>query len=209
MNYDDFVDAPVYDKNGEKMGTIADLYYTVDEHKPEWATVKSGLFGMSRHFVPLWDTREDEDGITINNVTHEMVKNAPSINDDDETTDEDDARLTNYYKYNHQAESGVTPDLSNVQPMPNVDIAQRQQDQSDASDDTYGDSELDTPEGTQPAAEPVANNMHNAIGNSQTERHVLRRYVAQHPDGSKWATKVVVERTPLADDNQDTTEERQ
>lgn len=180
-NYDDFVGAPVYDRNGEKIGTIADLYYTVDSNRPEWATVKSGFFGLSKHFVPLTDTREDEDGITINNVTHEMVKNAPSIEGDDETTDEDDARLRNYYKYNDQAMTGEVPDLDNVEPMPNVEMSERNQ----------GDDDVDmTPRDT------AVGSMHDAMGNAETERHVLRRYVAKQ-SGKQWDTSVVVERTPI------------
>ena len=65
MNYDNYVDAPVFDQNGDKIGNISHLYYTVDEHVPEWATVRSGLFGMSKHFVPLWDSHETEDGVVI------------------------------------------------------------------------------------------------------------------------------------------------
>lgn len=174
MNYENYIDAPVFDQNGEKMGTIADLFYTDNEHQPVWATVKSGLFGMQRHFVPLDDAEETEDGVTIHNVTHEMVKNAPSIDDDDETSDEDDARLRNYYKYNNEAMNGRESDLSDVEPMPNVDIADRHE--SDTSD----------------------SNTQQDTGN--TERRLLHRYIVQEGD-RKWKADVVVEKTPLVDDS--------
>lgn len=52
-----------------------------------------------------------------------------------EPTDEDDARLRNYYKYNDQAMTGETPDLDNVEPMPNVQMSERHQNDSDDNAD--------------------------------------------------------------------------
>lgn len=185
MNYDDYVDAPVFDQNGEKVGTIADLYYTTDENKPEWATVKSGLFGMSKHFVPLWDTSEDDDGITLNNVTHEMVKNAPSIDDDEETSDEDDARLRNYYKYNSEALNGHEANPADSEPMPNVALSEEhEQETGETGDDKY--------------MQPDMTGLSAADEYAHTERRVLHRYVVR--EGSKkWAANVVEERTPVGE----------
>ena len=184
MNYDNYVDAPVFDQNGDKIGNISHLYYTVDEHVPEWATVRSGLFGMSKHFVPLWDAHETEDGVVINNVTEEMVKNAPSVEDEDETSDEDDARLRNYYKYNDEAINGRQSDPSEAEPMPNVEMSERHQ--GDETDQDGFDQEQTS------AAAP--------------ERRLLHRYIVQEEGGKKWAADVVVERTPIDDDQDENTD---
>lgn len=127
MNYDDFVGAPVFDKTGDKMGKIADLYYTDDEKRPIWATVKSGLFGLKKHFVPLTDIDKSEDGFTLRNVTKDMVQNAPSVDDDDETSEADDARLRNYYKYNDEAMNGREEE--DVEAMPNVELSEKAEEQ--------------------------------------------------------------------------------
>ena len=45
--------APVTGGNGEKLGKVDAIYFDNDTDKPEWAAVKSGLFGSHVSLVPL------------------------------------------------------------------------------------------------------------------------------------------------------------
>jgi uncharacterized protein (TIGR02271 family) len=45
--------APVMGGNGEKLGKVDAIYFDNDTDKPEWAAVKSGLFGSHVSLVPL------------------------------------------------------------------------------------------------------------------------------------------------------------
>lgn len=164
MNYDDYVDAPVFDKVGNKVGSVDAFYYTDDETKPVWATVKSGLFGLSKHFIPLDDVTADENGLTLQTVTEDVVKHAPAIEDDDATSDEDDARLRNYYHYETQRENGVDSVDHDTEPMPNVGMSENYQpDKSNA----------DTQEST------------------TTTPRSLHRYVVKDGGGRVWDVKEV------------------
>lgn len=96
MNYDNYQDAPVFDKDGDKIGTIADMYYTDNQDQPVWATIKSGLFGIRKHFIPLTDVLETTEGLVLHTVDEATVKGAPSIENDDELTEDDAMRLANY-----------------------------------------------------------------------------------------------------------------
>lgn len=42
-----------YDSNGEKIGTIGQVYVDDRLGTPEWVTVKTGMFGTKETFVPL------------------------------------------------------------------------------------------------------------------------------------------------------------
>ena len=41
------------DNDGEKIGSIEEIYLDTDTNRPEWALVKTGLFGGKGTFVPL------------------------------------------------------------------------------------------------------------------------------------------------------------
>ena len=43
--------ATVYDKDGEKVGSLSQIYLDDVTNEPSWATVNTGLFGMSESFV--------------------------------------------------------------------------------------------------------------------------------------------------------------
>ena len=50
--------APVRGSEGEKLGKVDAIYYDDATDAPEWAAVKSGLFGGHVSLVPLAGTRE-------------------------------------------------------------------------------------------------------------------------------------------------------
>ena len=45
----------VVDADGDKVGTIQDVFLDRQTGEPEWATVKTGLFGLKSSFVPIRD----------------------------------------------------------------------------------------------------------------------------------------------------------
>lgn len=174
MNYDDYIDAPVYDKDNNKIGSVAAFYYTEDKHTPVWATVKSGLFGLKKHFIPLNDATTTDEGIKLTTLTEDIVKNAPSIEDDDETSDTDDALLRNYYHYETQRENGVDSVEHDSEPMPNVALSEEHTDGESQPD--YAESE----------SEPTIT------------RHGLHRYIVRE-GGRVWDVRDVTDETSAAE----------
>ncbi len=46
------------DANGEKIGSIDEIYEDTETGKPEWLAVKTGLFGTKVSFMPLAEASE-------------------------------------------------------------------------------------------------------------------------------------------------------
>lgn len=68
----------VVDSDGEKIGTIGEIYEDPATSKPEWATVSSGLFGTKSNFVPLAGASPRGENVQAN-VTRDQVKDAPGV----------------------------------------------------------------------------------------------------------------------------------
>ncbi len=45
-------DSPVVDRDGQKLGKVADVYVDQQTGRPEWILVQTGLFGKMETFVP-------------------------------------------------------------------------------------------------------------------------------------------------------------
>ena len=85
------------DADGDKIGTIADVFLDRHTGEPEWATVKTGLFGLKSSFVPIRDaevTSEDELRVPFQK---EQVKDAPRIDADGELSPEQERQLWEHY----------------------------------------------------------------------------------------------------------------
>ena len=69
------------DRDGNRLGEITDIYLDRETDRPEWAVVRTGLFGLRSSFVPLAEASEAGDQIQ---VPHErmLVKDAPNIEAD-------------------------------------------------------------------------------------------------------------------------------
>ena len=65
------------DRDGNRLGEITDIYLDRETERPEWAVVRTGLFGMRSTFVPMAEAAEAIDQIQ---VPHQRtaVKDAPT-----------------------------------------------------------------------------------------------------------------------------------
>ncbi|MBM7173166.1 PRC and DUF2382 domain-containing protein [Streptomyces sp. G44] len=70
-----------YDRTGEKIGSIERVYLDDRTGRPEWVTVKTGMFGMKESFVPLAGARLRGDDLHVT-ATKEAVKEAPRVDAD-------------------------------------------------------------------------------------------------------------------------------
>ena len=98
-DYNSWIGQTVYDKEDKKVGSIDELYVDDDNSAPAWATVKSStLFGSKLHFAPMTLAKKTEDGIKFN-VTSDEIKNAPSVEVDQELSEEDEGLLFEHYAH--------------------------------------------------------------------------------------------------------------
>jgi hypothetical protein len=72
------VGATAFDRDGDKLGRIGQVYRDDDTDQPKWITVHTGLFGMNESFVPLQGAQFDDDRVTVA-YDKDTVKNAPNV----------------------------------------------------------------------------------------------------------------------------------
>jgi uncharacterized protein (TIGR02271 family) len=92
---------------GDKIGTIEEIYLDTDTQQPEWAVVTTGLFGTKQTFVPIRDASTSADGITVP-FDKATVKNAPNIDPDGRLSENEEAELYRHYGLDYaQSDAGV------------------------------------------------------------------------------------------------------
>ena len=84
------------DSNGEKIGSIDEIYEDTDTGKPEWLAVKTGLFGSKVTFIPLANASEDADGLRVP-YTKDQVKDAPNADASEGLSQDEESRLYRHY----------------------------------------------------------------------------------------------------------------
>ena len=85
------------DADGDKIGKIEAIYLDRQTGEPEWATVRTGLFGTRVSFVPIRDAEKTDDDTVRVPVQKEKVKEAPRIDADEELSPEEEQRLYEHY----------------------------------------------------------------------------------------------------------------
>ncbi len=91
------IGAKVVDRDGDKIGTVGQIYVDPSTGRPNWASVKTGLFGTSESFVPLDDATQDGDDLRVP-FEKAVVKDAPRIEDDAELSPQEEEQLYTYYR---------------------------------------------------------------------------------------------------------------
>jgi uncharacterized protein (TIGR02271 family) len=82
--------------DGEKLGTIEEIYLDTQSNEPEWALVTTGMFGTKQSFVPLGGMSE-QDGVATVPYDKATVKDAPSIDPDGQLSEREEAELYRHY----------------------------------------------------------------------------------------------------------------
>ncbi len=181
-----------YDRNlvgpdNDKIGKITDIYLDNDTDQPEWAAVKTGLFGTRVSFVPLAGARQQGEDLMVP-YDKAMVKDAPNAEAEGELSQEQEAELYEYYGLSYSesdSESGL-PAESPAPPPP-----------SDAGHDVSGP---DTDEAMTRSEEQLE------VGkvSKQAGRVRLRKYIVTENVQTTVPVQreeAVIEREPITDAN--------
>lgn len=86
----------VVSSDGDKLGTINQIYTSDSTGEPAWVTLKTGLFGTQESFVPLAEASFDGDDIRVP-VTKKVVHDAPRVDADGHLSVEEEDDLYRYY----------------------------------------------------------------------------------------------------------------
>ena len=188
-NISGLMGAAVIDSDGEKIGTLEQIYLDTDTGAPTWAAVRTGFFGTSESFVPIDDANQDGENLRVS-YAKEFVKNAPRIDADGALEHAQEDELYVYYG-NGSRNTNATEGTGTVR-----DASDRAVDTStgyDTSGPTTDDAMTRSEERLRVGTEKV-----------QTGRARLRKYVVTE---EKTVTvpvsheEVRLEREPITDAN--------
>jgi uncharacterized protein (TIGR02271 family) len=103
----DFRGRSLIDRDGEKIGTVDELYLDQEGGQPEWALVHTGMFGMKRNFVPIKHASAAGENVQVP-VLKEQVKDAPKVDPEGELSEADERQLFEHYGIPYTTEGSTT-----------------------------------------------------------------------------------------------------
>ena len=96
-NIDTIIGRPVQGADGQKIGDIGQIYLDDETGKPEWATVRTGLFGTKESFVPVAEAQLTDEGLRVP-YDKDAVKDAPRVDaDQGHLSQQEEAELYRHY----------------------------------------------------------------------------------------------------------------
>jgi uncharacterized protein (TIGR02271 family) len=92
--------AEVIDASGDKVGKLEEIYLDQETDQPEWALVKTGMFGSKSTFVPLQGASPDGDSVRVA-FEKEQIKDAPKVDTDQQLSADEERQLYAHYGREH------------------------------------------------------------------------------------------------------------
>ncbi|MFH5821113.1 DUF2382 domain-containing protein [Georgenia sp. AZ-5] len=105
--------ATVVGRDGDKLGTVGQVYLDDVSGQPDWVTVKTGLFGTSETFVPLREATVEGDTLRVP-YDKSTVKDAPRVDDDGHLSATEEEELYRYYGISESYGAAGTEDTTGV-----------------------------------------------------------------------------------------------
>jgi uncharacterized protein (TIGR02271 family) len=84
------------DPDGEKIGSIDEIYMDTETGRPEWLAVKTGLLGSRVSFIPIAEARDAGGDVHVP-YYKQQVKDAPNADPDGELSQEEEGSLYRHY----------------------------------------------------------------------------------------------------------------
>jgi uncharacterized protein (TIGR02271 family) len=217
-NIEALIGKDVVDPEGDKIGTVGQVYLDTASGQPTWASVRTGLFGMSESFVPLRDARLDGDDLRVE-YDKAFVKDAPRVDPDGGLNADEERRLYSYYSVDYDtadAEIGTSAGDETVDASSGM-TGEYRADTADAyaagTAGTAGTTGTDRTEGYDTSGPTTDDAMTRSeeqlhVGTEQVERGRarLRKYVVTENQSVTVPVsreEVRIEREPITDANAD------
>jgi uncharacterized protein (TIGR02271 family) len=98
-DYDAWIGHDAYDRTGDKVGGIDQIFYDDATGRPEWIALRTGWFGTNVTFAPIaGSTVEGEDGLRLA-YDKQLIKDAPNIDVDDHLNEDEERALYAHYGF--------------------------------------------------------------------------------------------------------------
>ncbi|MDN8624038.1 MULTISPECIES: YsnF/AvaK domain-containing protein [Corynebacterium] len=107
------LESTAFDKNGDKVGKVGQLFVDSNSGEPTFVAVNTGLFGRNSSLVPLAGAKLNNEELHVAH-TKDEISDAPNISDTDEGLEpEEEERLYKHYGLTTQ-DSAQTTDRGNA-----------------------------------------------------------------------------------------------
>ena len=177
----------VISADGQKIGSIGQVYVDDSTGEPSFVTVKTGLFGTAESFVPLQDATVTGGDVRVR-YSKDEVKDAPRVDPDGRITPTEEQRL--YAHYGLSGRGDRTSDTDRAGVSSNRNRGTRGHDTSGrTTDDAMTRSEERVKVGTR----------QEEAGRARLRKYVTTENVTQTVPVSR--EEVRVEREPITDRN--------
>jgi uncharacterized protein (TIGR02271 family) len=90
------------DRDGDRIGTIDDIYADDRTGQPEWALVNTGLFGTKSTFVPIVQASQRDGDVQVP-YPKQLIKDAPGIEADKHLSEAEEQQLWRHYGLDYGA----------------------------------------------------------------------------------------------------------
>ncbi|WP_433824516.1 DUF2382 domain-containing protein [Actinoplanes sp. CA-015351] len=170
--------ADVYDTDGDKVGSVGEVYLDAQGGDPKWVTVRTGLFGTKETFVPLQAASYSGDRITVS-YPKGKIKDAPRIDADGAVSPAEEVELYTYY--------GLR-DSGNAEGR-----------HAAGYDDSYHDSTGDSGSMTRSEEKLVADTRTEEVGKARLRKYVVTEQQSVSVPVAR--EEVRLEREPITDAN--------
>jgi len=195
----------VQDSDGGKIGKVTDVYLDDQTSKPEWAAVKTGMFGGHVSLVPLANAEFDGEALKVP-YDKDQVKNAPHQDPAQELSPKQEAEIFDHYGVAYGGET-VTAKTGGKGKQDSAQAGNKRQ--------TGGKGKQESGQVGGPGHDTSGENTDKAMTRSEEQLHVgtervhagtarLRKYVVSE-DVTKTVPvrheEVRVQREPITDAN--------
>jgi uncharacterized protein (TIGR02271 family) len=202
----DFGGRMLVDRDGERIGTVDEVYADREGGQPEWALVDTGLPGTSKSLVPLRGASPSGEDVRVM-VDKQAVKDSPGVEADHALSEAEERRLFAHYGVRYTTEGSTS-----AQGVPGAGTAggsreaggdyaaeRRRARESAAGRDVFGSASDDAM--TRSEEELRVGTRAREAGRVRLHKYVVTEYVQQTVPVQR--EKVRIEREPISDTNVD------
>ncbi|MDO5500669.1 MAG: PRC-barrel domain-containing protein, partial [Propionibacteriaceae bacterium] len=93
---DDLHRATVFDRDGQKVGRVQQVYLDDHSGRPSWVTVNTGFFGTNESLIPLDGAQINDDALKVP-FDKQAIRDAPNYDPGHHLDENDENDLYNYY----------------------------------------------------------------------------------------------------------------
>ena len=186
----------VVDRDGDKLGTVEEIYLDEQTGKPEWLLVKTGLLGTKSTFIPLTDAQESGENEVRVPFEKAQVKDAPSIDPDQQLSQEEEDNLYRHYGLEY-GESRSDSGLPESGAAGGADVGRHEHEHGTVGHDTSGPTTDDAM--TRSEEEVRVGKAQQEAGRARLRKHVVEDTVTETVPVTR--EEVRVETEPITDAN--------